>query len=73
MIKLIFILAVKVTPRSILHTDPKAPNCSPTGKPMEIRGQELKNGDKLAITYTYSVKFIVSLKIKKILQKNGNL
>jgi hypothetical protein len=52
--------AVKVTPRSILHTDLKNPDCSPTSKPMEIKGPELKSGEKISITYSYSVKFIVS-------------
>lgn len=53
-------LAVKVTPRSIQHADLKNPDCSPTSKPMEIKGPELKSGEKISITYTYSVKFIVS-------------
>ncbi|XP_059484241.1 transmembrane 9 superfamily member 2 [Neocloeon triangulifer] len=57
------IISVKVSPRSILHEDPTKPDCSST-KPMEIYGKELANGEKLSITYSYSVKFIENNSIK---------
>nr|CAD7455405.1 unnamed protein product [Timema tahoe] len=47
---------VKVVPRSIHHKDPNKPDCS--GKdPVEIPSGNLKAGEKLNITYTYSITF----------------
>ncbi|CAG2069013.1 unnamed protein product, partial [Timema podura] len=54
------IISVKVVPRSIHHKDPNKPDCS--GKdPVEIPSGNLKAGEKLNITYTYSITFEVSI------------
>jgi hypothetical protein len=50
---------VKVVPRSIQHEDPKKPNCE-NDRHMMISGKPLKSGEKLNITYTYSVSYQVS-------------
>ncbi|XP_043463720.1 transmembrane 9 superfamily member 2 isoform X1 [Leptopilina heterotoma] len=49
------IISVKVNPRSIKHPE-KVLDCVSTS-PLEIPADELHQGDKLAITYSYSVKF----------------
>ncbi|EDW29239.1 GL19593 [Drosophila persimilis] len=57
------IISVKVTPKSIKHTDPKAPNCLST-EPLAISETSLKTGEQLNIVYTYSVKFVKNDAIK---------
>lgn len=57
------IISVKVTPSSIRHDNPKAPDCSGT-TPIEIPSTALPNGQKIDITYTYSVKFVMNNTIK---------
>ncbi|XP_017097331.2 transmembrane 9 superfamily member 2 [Drosophila bipectinata] len=57
------IISVKVTPKSIKHTDPKNPNCLSTD-PLAISETALKDGEELNIIYTYSVKFIKNDSIK---------
>lgn len=51
--------AVKVTPRSIKHADPKNPSCKNDSQPLEIPYSDLSSD--LEITYSYSVRFEVSL------------
>ncbi|CAB3370295.1 transmembrane 9 superfamily member 2 [Cloeon dipterum] len=58
------IISVKVVPRSINHEDPTKPDCSSKSRPMEIHGKELSSGEKLSITYTYSVTFKAQNDIK---------
>lgn len=55
---LIRVAAVKVNPRSIKHTE-KLMDCESTS-PLEIPADDLHQGEKLAITYSYTVKFLVS-------------
>ncbi|KAH8334300.1 transmembrane 9 superfamily member 2 [Drosophila kikkawai] len=57
------IISVKVTPKSIKHTDPKNPNCLST-EPLAISENSLKPGEQLRIIYTYSVKFVKNDSIK---------
>ncbi|XP_043642141.1 transmembrane 9 superfamily member 2 [Drosophila teissieri] len=57
------IISVKVTPKSIKHTDPKNPNCLST-EPLAISENSLKAGEQLEIVYTYSVKFVKNDSIK---------
>ncbi|XP_034245465.1 transmembrane 9 superfamily member 2 [Thrips palmi] len=49
------IVSVKVTPRSIRHSDPKNPNCRIDAAPLEIPYSDLTSD--LEITYSYSVRF----------------
>ncbi|KDR10991.1 transmembrane 9 superfamily member 2 [Zootermopsis nevadensis] len=51
------IISVKVTPRSIKHSDPDKLDCSEKD-PMDITGNELKHD--LNIVYSYSVKFVMN-------------
>ena len=55
-----FYIAVKVTPRSVNHNDPKNIDCS-FKDPMAIPERRLQPGDKIDITYSYSVKFVVCI------------
>ncbi|XP_046401504.1 transmembrane 9 superfamily member 2 [Ischnura elegans] len=57
------IISVKVVPKSIRHTDIQKRDCT-SKEPMEIPGRDLKNGEKLRIVYTYSVKFKENNSIK---------
>ncbi|KAH8261899.1 hypothetical protein KR038_004470 [Drosophila bunnanda] len=57
------IISVKVTPKSIKHTDSKHPNCLST-EPLAISENSLKPGEQLSIIYTYSVKFVKNDSIK---------
>lgn len=57
------IISVKVSPQSINHRNPEQPNCSNL-EPLEIPSSTLPNGQKLNITYTYSVKFVQNNTIK---------
>lgn len=50
------IISVKVVPSSINHKNPDQPDCS-SKEPIEIPSSALPNGQKMNITYTYSVKF----------------
>lgn len=49
--------AVKVTPHSIKHS--KGNECK-SSEPMAIPAHKLAHGEKLSITYSYQVKFVVS-------------
>ncbi|KAH8249184.1 hypothetical protein KR032_007050 [Drosophila birchii] len=57
------IISVKVTPKSIKHTDPKNLNCL-SNEPLAISENSLKPGEQLSIMYTYSVKFVENDSIK---------
>ncbi|PNF25990.1 Transmembrane 9 superfamily member 2 [Cryptotermes secundus] len=55
------IISVKVTPRSIKHSNPAKLDCSEK-EPMDIPGGDLE--DDLNIIYSYSVKFVMNNTIK---------
>lgn len=57
------IISVKVSPQSINHRNPDQPDCA-TREPLEIPSNTLPSGQKLNITYTYSVKFVPNNTIK---------
>lgn len=57
------IVSVKVTPRSIKHTDSKDIDCS-FKDPMAIPEKRLAQGDTVEITYSYSVKFVENNTVK---------
>lgn len=57
------IISVKVTPRSIYHLDPDKLDCSNTD-PLAIKSEPLMTGEKLSITYTYSVEFVRNDNVK---------
>lgn len=52
-------IAVKVVPHSIKHTG--TVDCEST-TPLEIPSGELTSGQPFPVTYTYSIKFVVSLR-----------
>jgi len=54
---IIFLSAVKVTPRSIKHSNPNKLDCTEKD-PMDIPGDDLKQD--LNIIYSYSIKFVVN-------------
>jgi len=54
-----FLIAVKVVPHSIKHT-PGPVDCE-SQIPLEIPSNELSAGQTFEVTYTYSIKFVVSL------------
>lgn len=59
------IISVEVSPRSIKHEDNRPLDCSASSKePLEIPQDKLKAGEKLDITYTYSVKYYRNNTIK---------
>lgn len=53
----VFLTAAKVVPHSIKHT--AAVDCE-SQIPLEIPANELSGGQIFQVTYTYSVKFVVS-------------
>lgn len=55
---LCYVSAVKVTPRSVKHTNSKEIDCN-FKEPMSIPERKLQLGEKIDITYSYSVKFVV--------------
>ncbi|SPP79621.1 transmembrane 9 superfamily member 2 [Drosophila guanche] len=57
------IISVKVTPKSIKHTDLNSVNCL-SAEPLAISETSLKTGEQLKIIYTYSVKFVKNDAIK---------
>jgi len=50
-------------PHSIKHTSESAIDCE-SQIPLEIPANELPNGHKFQVIYTYSVKFVVNLHIR---------
>lgn len=60
------IISVKVVPRSINHADPKKPDCSDSDSsvPLAIKGNAQPRDERLTITYTYSVKFVMNNTVK---------
>lgn len=57
------IISAKVIPVSINHRSPEQLDCLRT-EPLEIPSKPLANGEKLNITYSYSVKFVQNNEIK---------
>lgn len=57
------IVSVKVTPRSIKHSDPKNLDCG-FKDPMAIPDKRLQPSDKIDIIYSYSVKFVENNTVK---------
>ncbi|XP_011304608.1 transmembrane 9 superfamily member 2 isoform X1 [Fopius arisanus] len=57
------IISVEVSPRSIKHDDTRALDCT-SKEPLEIPYEKLKAGEKLDITYSYSVKYYRNNTIK---------
>lgn len=53
----VFLIAAKVVPHSIKHTGTF--DCE-SQIPLEVPANELPVGQKFEVTYTYSVKFVVS-------------
>ncbi|PSN35447.1 Transmembrane 9 superfamily member 2 [Blattella germanica] len=58
------IISVKVVPHSIKHDESKTQISCELKDPMEIPGTDLKSGESLTITYSYSVKFVANNTIK---------
>ncbi|XP_055376353.1 transmembrane 9 superfamily member 2 [Condylostylus longicornis] len=58
------IISVKVIPYSINHRDPDRVNCSLKSDPVEIPSSALGAGQRLFITYSYSVKFVENNLVK---------
>lgn len=54
---------LQVSPQSIKHHDPEKLDCS-SHVPLEIPNKPLPNGQKLTVTYTYSVSFVKNNTIK---------
>lgn len=63
------LIAVKVVPHSIKHTGPV--DCE-SQIPLEIPSSELSVGQMFPVTYTYSVKFVVSFREYIIIEEYFN-
>lgn len=57
------IISAKIVPFSINHLNPDRLDCR-NSEPLEIPSRALNNGEKINITYSYSVKFVESNDIK---------
>ncbi|XP_037910332.1 transmembrane 9 superfamily member 2 [Hermetia illucens] len=58
------IISTKVFPFSINHRNPDQLDCESRDSPIEIPASNLPPGEKLNITYTYTVRFLEDNKIK---------
>lgn len=52
------LIAVKIVPHSIKHSDPV--DCE-SQIPLELPSNELQSGQRFEVIYTYSVKYVVGL------------
>lgn len=58
------IISVKVEPISMNHRNPDKLDCSANAEPLAIPEKPLAKGEKLNITYTYSVYFVQDNSVK---------